>query len=107
MCCRLIVVAAVVAADLAELEDDIALVIQFTELILARNPGADVLREQIRQRWGADGLISLAIAISTTRVYPGVKYVLGHGHACSRVQIARHSIAPGVLRCATLPGTTA
>jgi len=101
------VVSAVVTADLAALADDIALVVQFTELVLAHDPAADVLRNQVRQRWGADGLMSLATAISTTRVYPSVKYVLGHGHACNRVQIARDSFAPGEFRCATLPGTTA
>ncbi len=99
------VVVAVVASDLAALDDEIALVVQFTESALAHNRAADALREQVRQRWGDEGLVSLAMAISTARVYPSIKYVLGHGQICSRVQIAQHSIAPGPLCCATLPGT--
>ena len=87
-------IAAVVAYDLAALDDEIALVVQFTEWVMARDPAADVLREQIRQRWGDAGLISLAMTISTTRVYPGMKYLLGHGHVCSRVQVGQRSVAP-------------
>jgi len=93
-------VVAVVASDLTVLDDEIALVVQFTEWVLARNPAADALREQVRQRWGEAGLVSLAMAISASRVYPSMKYVLGHGHVCSRVQIAQQRIAPGLLRCA-------
>jgi hypothetical protein len=99
------VIAAVVAADQAAMDAETAMVVQFTELVLAHDPAADALREQIRQRWGDTGLISLALTISTIRVYPSLKYVLGHGHACSRVQIARQSIAPGIFHCATLPAT--
>lgn len=100
-------VAAVVTSDLAALQNEIALIVRFTEYVLARDPAADGLREQVRQLWGTGGLISLAIAISTSKVYPSVKYVLGHGHACSRVQIARHSFAPAALHGATPPVTTA
>jgi hypothetical protein len=96
------VVAAIVAGDLEALDEDTALAVEFTELVLRRNPTADNLRQRIRRLWGEDGLISLAMTISTTRVYPGVKYVLGHGQVCSRVEVARHNVTPAALQSATI-----
>jgi hypothetical protein len=98
-------IADIVALNLDALDEELALAVEFTELVLAHNADADALREQVRQRWGEDGLISLALSISTTRVYPSVKYVLGHGHACSRVQLGGRSIAPGTIPSATIPRT--
>ncbi len=99
------IIAAVAAADLAVLDDDCVLALQFTESVLARNPVADTLRERVRRRWGEDGLISLAMTISTTRVYPGVKYALGYGHSCSRVQVAQRAVTPAAFQSATLART--
>lgn len=96
------VIAGIVAADLSALDDDCALAVQFTECVLARDPEANLLRERVRRQWGEDGLLSLAMAISTTRVYPTVKYVLGHGQACSRVDIAQRSVTPAAFPSATL-----
>ena len=39
-------------------------------------------------------LISLGFTISASRVYPTLKYVLGFGRACSRVQIEERSVIP-------------
>jgi alkylhydroperoxidase family enzyme len=100
------VIADVVAADLAGLDDELALAVLFTEQVLARNPAANTSREQVRQYWGQKGLVSLATAISITRFYPSMKYVLGYGRACSRIQIEQHSIVPGALASATLARST-
>jgi hypothetical protein len=96
------VIAAVVTADLNALDAETALAVQFTELVMAHDPAADVLREQIRLRWGDAGLISLALTISTTRVYPNMKYALGHGQVCNRVQVSQRSAAPIHYASATL-----
>lgn len=98
------VITASVTADLAALDDDCALALHFTERVLAHEPDADLLREQVRLRWGDDGLLSLATTISATRVYPAVKYALGHSHACSRVQVAQCSVAPEAFASTTLAG---
>jgi hypothetical protein len=100
------VVAAVVAADLATLDGDCVLALQFTESVLARDPGAEQLRERVRLAWGEDGILSLAMGISTSRVYPTVKYVLGHGLTCSRVHIEQRNVAPLAFPSATLAHTT-
>ncbi|CAA0101784.1 Uncharacterised protein [Halioglobus japonicus] len=99
------VVGAILATDMAVLDEDSALALRFTECVLARDPNADSLRDQVRLRWGEDGLISLAMTISTTRVYPAVKYVLGYGHACQRVNIEQDIVTPATFQSATMPET--
>jgi hypothetical protein len=66
---------------------DVALAWRFTRATLAHDPAADVYREVIVERWGRPGLISLAFAITAARLYPTVKYALGHGKACMRVVV--------------------
>jgi hypothetical protein len=39
------------------------------------------------KRWGRLALISLAFAITAARIYPTVKYALGHGKACMRIVV--------------------
>jgi hypothetical protein len=39
------------------------------------------------KRWGRRAVVSLAFAITAARVYPTVKYALGHGKACTRVVV--------------------
>jgi hypothetical protein len=66
---------------------DVALVWKFTRATLARDAEADEYREAIVQRWGRRGLVSLAFAITSARLYPTIKYTLGHGMACTRVVV--------------------
>jgi hypothetical protein len=37
--------------------------------------------------WGKRGLISLAFAMVSARIFPTLKYALGHGRACMRVTV--------------------
>jgi hypothetical protein len=55
---------------------------------------ADALRDQIVARWGSRALVSLAFAITAARVYPTIKYALGHGQTCQRILVAGEAIAP-------------
>ena len=66
---------------------DVALVWRFTRATLAHDPAADDYRAAIVQRWGRRALVSLAFAITAARLYPTVKYALGHGNACLRVVV--------------------
>ena len=90
----------IVAGNLTELPQDVALVVRFTEKVLARDPTANDLREAIVQQWGDNGLLSLAMTISASRVYPSLKYALGHGQACSRIQIEQQYVVPQKLATA-------
>ncbi|WNO08609.1 hypothetical protein [Teredinibacter sp. KSP-S5-2] len=88
------IVRAIVNRDLNKLPEDVALVVRFTELVLAHNPEADELRERIRALWGSSGLITLGYCISSARVYPALKYTLGYGKACNRIEINDMSLMP-------------
>ena len=65
----------------------VALLWRFTRATLARDPIADPYRQVILKHRGARALVSLALAITTTRMYPTVEYAHGHGQACMRVVV--------------------
>jgi hypothetical protein len=81
------VLRAVAARDHAAMPDDVRLAVRFTEATLRHAPEADDLREDVLRRWGQRGLISLAFAMLSARMYPTLKYALGHGQACTRLVI--------------------
>src|SRR5262245_44777595 len=78
---------AIVARDYGAMPEDVALAVRFTEATLRHAPAADDLREEVLRRWGKRGLISLAFSMLSARVYPTLKYALGHGRACTRLVI--------------------
>ena len=82
---------AVLLALLADKPDamppEVALVWKFTRATLAHDAAADEYREAIVKRWGRRALVSVAFAITAARIYPTVKYALGHGKACTRVVV--------------------
>lgn len=82
------VLSAVLRGDDDALPEDVWLAVRFSRASLAHSPEADALRETIVASWGERGLISLAFALALSRVYPTVKYALGHGKACQRVNVA-------------------
>ena len=81
------VLRALLADDVAAMPADVALVWKFTRATLAHDPSADEYREAILKRWGRRALVSLAFAITAAKIYPTVKYALGHGKACMRVVV--------------------
>jgi hypothetical protein len=81
------VLRAVLADNPDAMPPDVALVWKFTRATLAHDAAADEYREAIVKRWGRRALVSLAFAITAARIYPTVKYALGHGKACMRVVV--------------------
>lgn len=81
------VLRAVLADNPSAMPPDVALVWKFTRATLAHDPAADEYREAIVKRWGRRALVSLAFAITAARLYPTVKYALGHGRACTRIVV--------------------
>ena len=77
----------------AAMPADVALAWRFTRATLAHDSEADELRVKIVKLWGRRGLVSLAFAITAARIYPTVKYALGHGKACMRVVVADTDVA--------------
>jgi hypothetical protein len=82
------VLSALVSRDESGMTPEAALGFRFAEAVLAHDLGADALRKEILKRWGPRALVSLAFAIAASRLFPTVKYALGHGKACTRVTVA-------------------
>lgn len=80
---------AILAGDEAAMGPDAGLAYRFARASLARDmEQADPLREEIVRRWGEAGLVAIGLALTTARMYPTLKYALGHGRACSKVMVA-------------------
>ena len=85
---------AVLLGDEAAMPPDAALGFRFAQAVLHRDIAtSDRLRREIETRWGRKALVSLALTIASARVYPSVKYALGHGQACTKVSWAGSEIA--------------
>ncbi|MGE5500411.1 MAG: hypothetical protein ACM3W4_00625 [Ignavibacteriales bacterium] len=85
----------VLTGDETAMGADAALAWKFARASLARDmEAADPLRDEIVRRWGRKGLAAIALAIASARVFPTVKYALGHGKTCSRVTVKGEAVAP-------------
>lgn len=78
---------AILARDMRALPAEVALSLRFAQAVLSHDPAAEELRGEIIKRWGQRGLMSLAMAITTARMFPTIKYALGRGQACTRVNV--------------------
>jgi hypothetical protein len=80
---------AVVVGDLHAMPSDAALGYQFAKATLAHDlREVDRLGAEIERNWGTGSPAELALAIAISRVFPTIKYALGHGHACQQVRVA-------------------
>jgi hypothetical protein len=82
---------AVVARDLTALPFQVALAVRFAEATLRHAPEADDLRDEVVRQFGKRGLVSLAFAATASRLYPTLKYALGHGRACTRLTVGNET----------------
>ena len=87
------VLRAVLTEDVAAMPDDVALAWRFTRATLDHDPAADEYRDEIIRLWGSRAVISLAFAMVASRMYPTVKYALGHGKTCTRVVVGGTPVA--------------
>ena len=82
------VLRAVLAGDEAAMGPDAALGYRFAKAVLARDlEASDALRDEVVRRWGRRGVTALGFALSGTRLFPTMKYAMGHGRACSRIVV--------------------
>ncbi len=79
--------AALVGGELEALPEDMRLPAEFTRALLARSEALPELRERMRERYGVEGLASVAFAVIEAGSYPTLKYALGHGQACAMIEI--------------------
>ena len=86
---------AILVGDEAGMGPNAALAWRFARASLARDmEAADPLRDEIVRRWGKKALASLSLALATARVYPTVKYAMGYGKTCSKIDVRGEAIAP-------------
>jgi hypothetical protein len=71
----------------AAMPPDAALGYRFALAALRHEPAADALRAEVLHRWGGRALVSLAFALTTARMFPTLKYAMGHGRSCIRVRV--------------------
>lgn len=82
------VVRAIIAGDKLSMGEDAALAWRFARAVLSRDEEAAApLRREIVHRWGSAGLIAVSLSITTSKVYPTMKYALGHGHPIRELKV--------------------
>ena len=80
------VLRAILAGDETAMGETAALAWRFAHASLARDmAAADPLRDEIVRRWGEKALVAISLSLVASRMYPTLKYALGHGKTCSRV----------------------
>jgi alkylhydroperoxidase family enzyme len=62
-------------------------VYRFTKAVVEANGEEEELRQRIRERYGEEGLVELALGMAAARVFPVTKRALGYATSCSLVEI--------------------
>lgn len=70
-----------------QLPANLRTVYEFVEVLMEKTGADNELRESVRQEYGEEGLVELALAIGASRFLPSVKRTLGYGTACSLVEV--------------------
>ena len=73
--------------NLEELPQELIDVHRFTKSVVMANEETDELRETLRERYGEAGLVELALAIASCRVFPTTKRAMGYAQSCSLVTV--------------------
>ena len=81
------VVQAVLDGQPDRLPDELAEAYRFAEAVVTQSGEEDALRERIRSRHGDEGLVEMALAIASCRVFPITKRALGYAVSCSAVAV--------------------
>jgi hypothetical protein len=85
-------VEAVIRRDVAAMSAETALGFGFADAILRRSDDQEFRREAVRVRWGDKGVIDLAMALQTSRLFPMMKLALGYARECRNVSLDGHEI---------------
>jgi hypothetical protein len=77
----------------SEMSDDVRLAFRYAEAAIGHAPDIGVWCEAVERRWGAQGLTTLALSMTASRMFPMLKYALGHGQACRAVRIEGQTLS--------------
>ena len=81
------VLRAILTQTPSQMSGNAALAWRFARATLDHDPAADEYRDEIIRLWGKRAVISLAFAMVASRMYPTVKYAMGHGKSCTRIVV--------------------
>jgi alkylhydroperoxidase family enzyme len=78
---------AALAGKVEDLPESLQDVYRFAESVVTADGDDGAYRERLRKVFGEEGLVELALAIATCRVFPTLKRALGHAQSCSVVRV--------------------
>ena len=70
-----------------DLTPELADVYRFTSAVVELTGEEEPLRQRIRERYGEEGLVELALGIAAARMFPVTKRALGSATSCALVEI--------------------
>lgn len=85
---------AILRDDLAAMDADTALGYRYARAAIGHSGEIFALRDEVLRRFGPKAMASLALALTGARMYPMLKYAMGHGHACVRVRVGDETVTP-------------
>jgi hypothetical protein len=83
---------ALLRGDLEQAGDDAELGFRYGIAVSQNTLDAPALSEEVERRYGKRALVSMAYAVASSRVYPALKRGLGHGAACSKIDVSDATI---------------
>ena len=81
------VIQAVLAGRPEDLPPELAETYYFTKAVVEATGEDEEWRQRLRERYGEEALVELALGIAAARVFPITKRALGYATSCSRVKI--------------------
>lgn len=72
---------------LEALPPELADVHRFAKAVVEASGQEDELRQRIREQYGEEGLVELALGIAAARVFPVTKRALGYATTCALVEV--------------------
>jgi len=81
------VIRAVLNKHPEDLTPELADVYTFAKTVVEVSGEQEELRQRIRERYGEEGLVELALGMATARVFPVTKRALGFATSCALVEI--------------------
>jgi alkylhydroperoxidase family enzyme len=70
-----------------ELPAELADVYRFAQAVVEAKGAEGEWRERVRERYGAEALVEMALAIAAARVFPTTKRALGYATSCALVRV--------------------
>jgi alkylhydroperoxidase family enzyme len=70
-----------------DLPPDLRDVYHFADEVVKATYAEEAYRGRLRERYGEEGLVELALAIASARVFPVTKRALGYALSCSKVEV--------------------